>query len=102
MLSDAAQKDLHRLADQRVEAALNSVVQLLENDEQVQHLILSVLTNTATAAATHMREHSRKPDGSKPSMAECTCRVVTIIASVLGFESKVIRKKEAKRVGFWS
>jgi hypothetical protein len=98
-ISDTALKDLHKLATTRVEAAMNTVVQLLENDEQVLHLSLTIIANIAQGAALHMHETMQKPDGSKPSMGECYCRVLSMLAAVQGVETTVLSEDEAKKAG---
>ena len=98
-LTTSAQRDLHKLATKRVEAALNTVVQLLDTDEQVLHLSLTVLANMAEAAATHMQETARKPDGTQPSIGECYCRVLSMLAAIQGVETKVVSEDEAKQMG---
>jgi len=98
-LSTAAQKDLHKLATTRVEAALNSVVQLLDTEEQTLHLSMTVLAGMAEAAAHHMHDTTRKPDGSQPSVGECFCRILSMLAAIHGVETKVLSEDEAKQAG---
>jgi hypothetical protein len=98
-LSTAAQKDLHKLAVKRVEAAMNSVIQLLDDDQQTMHLSLNVLSNLTEAAAHHMHETTMKPDGTQPSMGECFCRVLSMLAALHGLDSKVVTEDEAKQMG---
>jgi uncharacterized protein YejL (UPF0352 family) len=98
-LSTTALKDLHKLANKRVEDALNSVVQLLESDDQVLHLSMTVLSNLATGAAEHMHQTVQRADGTHPPVAECYCRVLSMLAAVQGLDSKVVTEEEAKQAG---
>jgi hypothetical protein len=99
MLSQTAQKDLHKLAIIRVEEAINSVNQLLDNDEQALHLMMTVLSALSATAATHMVETMTRPDGKHPSMGEAYCRILSMLAAVQGLESKVLSEDEAKQAG---
>lgn len=98
-LSDAAQKDLAQLAHQRVEEAINSVTQLLEDDDQILLLTMSVLTTMAHSVAYHMHEMRMRPDGKGPSHQECYCRMLSMLAAVEGVNSSVLSEEEAREAG---
>jgi len=99
MLSDAALKDLHRLAIARVEEACNSVGQLLDDEEQGLCLLISVLSSVSMNAAQLMHKATTKVDGTKPAPSECFAQVLAIIAEQAGLDATVLSEDEARARG---
>jgi hypothetical protein len=98
-LSMAAQKDLHKLAHKRVEATIQSVTQLLDDDDQILHLTMSLLVTMTASVAHHMQEIKKKPDGSMPGLDECYCNLLSMLAEFGGVTSSVLSEKEAREAG---
>lgn len=98
-LSRQAQKDLHKLALKRVDDAVCSIAQLLDDDEQVLHLLMNVATSTHSAAATFMRDHVRNTKGERPEMSSCQGQVLLMVADALGFEGELLTEEDAKARG---
>lgn len=98
-LSEAAQKDLHRLAIERVDHAVESVSQLLDNHQQQFHLMLHILVAAFNAAADFAHAVHRI-DGKEIPLDVCRAKVLSILAESIGFETKVITEEDAKKAGF--
>lgn len=99
-LSEQARRDLHRLVLQRVDDAVGDVAQLLDDSEQVAHLLSHVALSAAFAAATYLHETMKMPNGKPPPLDACQVKVLTFIAEGFGMQSKVVSGDEAERAGF--
>jgi hypothetical protein len=98
-LSEAAQKDLHKLAIKRVDQAVESVAQLLDNNEQQFHLMMHILVAAFHATADFAHAFHRI-DGEEVPLDVCRAKVLKVMADAIGFESRVITEDEAKQAGF--
>jgi hypothetical protein len=98
MLTDHDLKQLHKLAHDRVVRAINSVGQLLETEEQSLHLLMDIVAQLSVAAAIHLHENTRMPNGKQPSQGEAFAKVLSMIAAVQGLESRVLNEDEAKQI----
>jgi hypothetical protein len=98
-LSEKAQQELGALAQKRVDAAMSSVAQLLEDDEQLLKLALFVLSSLARSTAIHMMQTVRKDDGSELCAGEALSQTLAAVAKINGLESKVLTEAEAIKFG---
>lgn len=99
MLSDQELRDLGGLATQRAENAVNSVGQFLDNPEQAIELLVNVINAMAVNAAELIRENMEKPDGTRPGVGEAYARVLAMLASANGLETRMMSKEEATAHG---
>lgn len=99
MISDQTYKDLCMLAVQRVEDALDSVTQLINDNEQVAHLSIVVLSTLLRAAAEHIVETARGQNGRKINQSEALAHVLTTMAQANGIGSRALSEEEAIKMG---
>jgi hypothetical protein len=98
-LSEAARKDLHKLALERVDDAVSSVAQLLDDNEQIFHLMVHVLVSAFNASVAFAHAHHRI-DGKEVPLDICRAKVLTVMAESIGLETKLLTDDEAKEHGF--
>lgn len=98
-LSKQAQKDLHKLALARVDQAVCSVAQLLDDDDQRLHLMMNIATAVHSAAAKFMHGHVKNTQGQRPDMCFCHGQVLLMVADAIGFEGELLTEEEAKARG---
>lgn len=97
-MNDAVIKELHDLAHERVSTALNSVIQLLENDQQAAHLMCAVLARLVLDTARCMREAYQDKDGKPLSKQEAYLLTLNMLCKLQGIETKAVSEQDFEKV----
>jgi hypothetical protein len=88
-------EDLGKLTMERIERAVTSVTQLLDDEREVYSLMLGVIASLIAGSAGVVADGMEQQNGKRPSEGEARLHVVLHLMERLGFQTEV--QNELKR-----
>jgi hypothetical protein len=97
-MTPETEKELFALAGKRVSEALNSVIQLMEDQDQNMKLQAFIIAALVRAYGDQLRLGAKMKDGKPPSPEMGYLKAIMLVTSALDIGCEIVNQDEAEAV----